>query len=57
MGIGKSKARRYDQEQNTKVTFDDVAGIDKAENELLEIVDSLKEHRHGVTDTRGERIA
>src|SRR5690348_13316727 len=43
MGIGKSKARRYDQEQNTKVTFDDVAGIDEAENELVEIVDFLKD--------------
>lgn len=42
MGIGKSKARRYDQEQNVKVTFDDVAGIDEAENELVEIVDFLK---------------
>jgi len=42
MGIGKSKARRYDQEAGTKVTFDDVAGIDEAENELLEIVDFLK---------------
>jgi len=30
MGIGKSKARRYDQESATKVTFDDVAGIDEA---------------------------
>ena len=43
MGIGKSKARRYDQEQDTKVTFDDVAGIDEAENELVEIVDFLKD--------------
>jgi cell division protease FtsH len=43
MGIGKSKARRYDQEQGTKVTFDDVAGIDEAENELVEIVDFLKD--------------
>jgi len=42
MGIGKSKARRYDQEAETKVTFDDVAGIDEAENELVEIVDFLK---------------
>jgi cell division protease FtsH len=42
MGIGKSKARRYDQEANTKVTFEDVAGIDEAENELVEIVDFLK---------------
>jgi cell division protease FtsH len=43
MGIGKSKARRYDQEANTKVTFEDVAGIDEAENELVEIVDFLKD--------------
>lgn len=43
MGIGKSKARRYDQEADTKVTFDDVAGIDEAENELVEIVDFLKD--------------
>jgi cell division protease FtsH len=43
MGIGKSRARRYDQEQDTKVTFDDVAGIDEAENELVEIVDFLKD--------------
>jgi len=43
MGIGKSKARRYDQEANTKVTFNDVAGIDEAKNELVEIVDFLKD--------------
>ncbi|MPZ43397.1 MAG: ATP-dependent zinc metalloprotease FtsH [Betaproteobacteria bacterium] len=42
MGIGKSKARRFDKESETKVTFDDVAGIDEAENELVEIVDFLK---------------
>ncbi|MBN1240285.1 MAG: ATP-dependent metallopeptidase FtsH/Yme1/Tma family protein, partial [Gammaproteobacteria bacterium] len=42
MGIGRSKARRYDTERDTKVTFDDVAGIDEVENELVEIVDFLK---------------
>ncbi|HEX7012104.1 MAG TPA: ATP-dependent zinc metalloprotease FtsH [Steroidobacteraceae bacterium] len=42
MGIGRSKARRYDAEKDTKVTFDDVAGIDEVENELIEIVDFLK---------------
>lgn len=42
MGFGKSKARRYDQESAVKVTFDDVAGIDEARNELVEIVDFLK---------------
>jgi cell division protease FtsH len=43
MGMGKSRARRYDQEQTAKVSFDDVAGIDEAENELAEIVDFLKD--------------
>jgi len=43
MGIGRSRARRYDQERDKRVTFDDVAGIDEAENELVEIVDFLKD--------------
>src|SRR5918997_2752665 len=42
-GLGRSRARRYDQESETRVTFDDVAGIDEAENELVEIVDFLKD--------------
>lgn len=42
MGMGKSRAKRFDKETSTKVTFDDVAGIDEAENELTEIVDFLK---------------
>jgi cell division protease FtsH len=41
-GIGRSKARRYDMDAANRVTFDDVAGIDEAENELVEIVDFLK---------------
>ncbi|HCY62678.1 MAG TPA: cell division protein FtsH [Oxalobacteraceae bacterium] len=41
-GIGKSKARRYDQQSDAKITFDDVAGIDEAEDELIEIVDFLR---------------
>jgi cell division protease FtsH len=43
MGIGRSRARRYDQEKDMKVTFNDVAGIDEAENELVEIVDFLRD--------------
>jgi cell division protease FtsH len=39
--IGKSKARVY-VEKTTGVTFDDVAGIDEAKGELMEIVDFLK---------------
>src|ERR687894_3064143 len=41
-GVGRSRARRYDQENETRVTFEDVAGIEEAENELVEIVDFLK---------------
>ena len=43
MGIGRSRARRYDAERDQRVTFDDVAGIDEVENELVEIVDFLKQ--------------
>lgn len=42
MSIGKSKAKIY-LEQNTKVTFDDVAGVDEAKTELQEVVDFLRE--------------
>jgi cell division protease FtsH len=41
LAIGKSKARVYMQ-HTTGVTFDDVAGIDEARGELMEIVDFLK---------------
>ncbi len=41
MSIGKSKAKVY-VAQTTGVTFDDVAGIDDARAELIEIVDFLK---------------
>jgi cell division protease FtsH len=39
--IGKSKAKVY-MERQTGVTFDDVAGIDEARAELMEIVEFLK---------------
>lgn len=41
-GLGKSSARRFDTEKDIKVTFDDVAGIDDAEDQLVEVVDFLK---------------
>ena len=41
MSIGKSKAKVY-VETDTKVTFDDVAGVDEAKDELKEIVEFLK---------------
>ncbi len=41
MQIGKSKAKVY-IEKKTGVTFEDVAGIDEAEEELVEVVEFLK---------------
>ena len=42
MGFGKSKARMLTENKN-KVTFDDVAGVEEAKEELSEIVDFLKD--------------
>lgn len=42
MGFGKSKARLLTENKN-RVTFDDVAGIDEAREELQEVVDFLKD--------------
>jgi cell division protease FtsH len=41
-GFGRSTARRARPGDQERVTFDDVAGIDEAEDELVEIVDFLK---------------
>ncbi|HEX9274781.1 MAG TPA: ATP-dependent metallopeptidase FtsH/Yme1/Tma family protein, partial [Casimicrobiaceae bacterium] len=42
LSIGKSKAKVY-VETDTKVTFDDVAGVDEAKEELQEVVGFLKD--------------
>lgn len=42
MSIGKSKAKIY-MEKDTRVTFDDVAGVDEAKAELQEVVDFLRD--------------
>jgi cell division protease FtsH len=41
-GFGRSTARRVTLGEQERVTFDDVAGIDEAEDELVEVVDFLK---------------
>ncbi|MCE2988416.1 MAG: ATP-dependent metallopeptidase FtsH/Yme1/Tma family protein, partial [Phenylobacterium sp.] len=42
MGFGKSKAKMLTENRN-RVTFEDVAGVDEAKEELSEIVDFLKD--------------
>ncbi|MEM7796960.1 MAG: ATP-dependent zinc metalloprotease FtsH [Cyanobacteria bacterium P01_C01_bin.118] len=42
LSIGKSKAKVYVEDEATKITFADVAGVEEAKTELVEIVDFLK---------------
>ncbi len=43
-GLGRSRAKRYDQANSEqRITFADVAGIDESRDELVEIVDFLKD--------------
>ncbi len=47
MSVGKSRAKVY-METDTKVTFDDVAGVDEAKEELREVIGFLKDpERYG----------
>ncbi|MEO6691983.1 MAG: ATP-dependent metallopeptidase FtsH/Yme1/Tma family protein, partial [Saprospiraceae bacterium] len=40
--IGKSKAMLFEKDQNSHITFADVAGLDEAKEEVMEVVDFLK---------------
>lgn len=40
--IGKSKATLFDKDTKVNVTFQDVAGLDEAKEEVIEVVDFLK---------------
>jgi cell division protease FtsH len=42
LSIGKSKAKIYVEGESEKITFTDVAGVEEAKTELVEIVDFLK---------------
>jgi len=42
MSFGRSKAKML-SEESTKVTFEDVAGVDEAKDELVEVVEFLRE--------------
>jgi ATP-dependent metalloprotease FtsH len=40
--VGKSKAQIFDKDTNVKINFHDVAGLEEAKTEVMEIVDFLK---------------
>jgi len=51
--IGKSRAKLFDKNTNVNVTFKDVAGLDEAKVEVVEVVDFLKNSKK-YTDLGGK---
>ena len=60
LGLGRSRAKRYDS-SGQRTTFDDVAGVEDAEEELVEVVDFLRDperyRRLGAVVPRGVLLA
>ncbi|MDL2228326.1 ATP-dependent zinc metalloprotease FtsH [Bacteroidales bacterium OttesenSCG-928-K03] len=51
--IGKSQARLFDKDTSVSITFKDVAGLEEAKVEIMEVVDFLK-HPKKYTDLGGK---
>ncbi len=51
--VGKSKAQLFDKDNKVKVTFNEVAGLEEAKVEIMEIVDFLKNPKR-YTDLGGK---
>jgi cell division protease FtsH len=45
MSFGKSRARLMSESPQNRITFEDVAGIEEAKEELTEIIDFLRDHK------------
>lgn len=43
LGMGRMRGRRFDRDQARRITFADVAGVQEARAELIEVVDFLRE--------------
>ncbi|MDR1417516.1 MAG: ATP-dependent zinc metalloprotease FtsH [Prevotellaceae bacterium] len=51
--VGKSKAQLFDKDSKVRITFNDVAGLEEAKVEIIEIVDFLKNPKR-YTDLGGK---